>query len=85
MSDHEQYAETAQERLEELERESEELGEQTEEARKDWEAKKRDPQVPGAGGDPDRAEEGPVEGATYPSKRTDEDRDDDEDRGDGED
>ncbi len=71
MSDHEQYAEAAEGRLEELERESQDLGEQVEEARSDWEAKKADPEVPGAAGDPDRAEKGPVEGATYPAKRED--------------
>ena len=71
MSDHEQYAEDAEARLEELERESDELGEEVERARADWEAKKADPAVPGAGGDPDRAEEGPVQGATYPAKGED--------------
>jgi YihY family inner membrane protein len=69
MSDHEQYADDAEEQLGELQRESDQLGEQLTEARDDWEAKKRDPNVPGAAGDPDRAEEGPVEEATYPDKR----------------
>jgi multidrug resistance efflux pump len=69
MSDHEQYADSAEAELQDLERQSEHLGEAVEDARSDWEAKKADPAVPGAAGDPDRAEEGPVENATYPDKR----------------
>jgi hypothetical protein len=71
MSDHDQYADDAEARLGELERESERLGERVRDARDDWEAKKADPQVPGAGGDPERAEAGPVPEATYPDKRPD--------------
>jgi YihY family inner membrane protein len=71
MSDHDQYADDAEARLGELERESERLGERVQDARDDWEAKKADPQVPGAGGDPERAEAGPVPEATYPDKRPD--------------
>jgi YihY family inner membrane protein len=76
MSDHEQYADDAEKQLGELQRESDELGEQVTEARDDWESKKADDSVPGAGGDPHRAEQGPVEAATYPDKRP---ADDDED------
>ena len=38
--------------LEELEAQSESLGDRVSEARDEWERKKADPAVPGAGGDP---------------------------------
>jgi hypothetical protein len=67
--DHERQAEAAERELAELEQRSERVGEQIEEARKDWEAKLADPAVPGAGGDPDRAEEGGEHPETaYPAK-----------------
>jgi hypothetical protein len=67
--DHERQAEAAEREVAELEERSERVGEQIEEARKDWEAKVADPAVPGAGGDPDRAEEGGRHPETaYPAK-----------------
>jgi hypothetical protein len=57
--------------VEEMQERSDRLEDQIEDAREDWERKKRDSGVPGAAGDPDRAEEGPEEGATYPTKRDD--------------
>ncbi len=67
--DHERQAEAAEREVEELEERSERVGEQIDEARKDWEAKVADPSVPGAGGDPDRAEEGGRHPETaYPAK-----------------
>jgi hypothetical protein len=67
--DHERQAEAAEREVAELEERSERVGEQIEEARKDWEAKVADPAVPGAGGDPDRAEEGGKHPETaYPAK-----------------
>jgi len=39
-----------------LEERADALGEQIDEVREDWEDKKHDPNVPGAAGDPDRAE-----------------------------
>jgi hypothetical protein len=54
--------------VEEMEERSERLEEEIEDTRKDWEGKKRDSSVPGAAGDPDRAEEGPETGAKYPTK-----------------
>jgi hypothetical protein len=56
--DHEQQAKAAERELADMEERSERVGEHIEEARKDWEGKLADPDVPGAGGDPDRAEEG---------------------------
>jgi hypothetical protein len=43
--------------LEDMEDRSERLEDEIEHAREDWERKQRDPSVPGAAGDPDRAEE----------------------------
>ena len=51
--------------VEEMQERSDRLEDQIEDTREDWERKKRDSGVPGAAGDPDRAEEG----ATYPTKR----------------
>jgi hypothetical protein len=52
-----------------MEKRSDELGEHIDEARQDWEARKADPSVPGAAGDPDRAEEGGRHPETaYPAK-----------------
>jgi hypothetical protein len=56
--DHEQQAKAAERELADMEERSERVGEHIEEARKDWDAKVADATVPGAGGDPDRAEEG---------------------------
>ena len=71
--DHERQAEAAEREVAELEERSERVGEQIEEAREDWEAKVADPAVPGAGGDPDRAEEGGKHPETaYPAKGPDE-------------
>jgi hypothetical protein len=67
--DHERQAEAAEREVAELEERSEEVGREIDEARKDWEAKVADPAVPGAGGDPDRAEEGGRHPETaYPAK-----------------
>jgi hypothetical protein len=55
--------------VEEMQERSDRLEEEIEDTRDDWEHKKRDSKVPGAAGDPDRAEEGPETGAKYPTKR----------------
>ena len=54
--------------IREMEERSERLEEEIEDTREDWERKKRDSSVPGAAGDPERAEEGPEKGARYPTK-----------------
>ena len=54
--------------LDDMQRRTERLEDRIEDTRRDWERKKHDPQVPGAAGDPDRAEENPPE-ADYPTKR----------------
>ena len=67
--DHEQQVKAAERELAELAERSERVGDQIDEARKDWDAKVADPAVPGAGGDPDRAEEGGRHPETnYPAK-----------------
>ena len=64
-----EHAEPEPERdVEDMEERSERLEDQIEDTREDWERKKRDSRVPGAAGDPDRAEEGPETGAKYPTK-----------------
>jgi hypothetical protein len=55
--------------LREMEERSERLEEDIDDAREDWERKKADSSVPGAAGDPERAESGPEKGARYPTKR----------------
>ncbi len=68
-SDHEQQADAAERELADMEDRSERVGEHIDEARKDWEQKVADPGVPGAGGDPGRAEEGGRHPETaYPAK-----------------
>jgi hypothetical protein len=67
--DHQRQGDAAERELADMEQRSERVGEQIEEARKDWDEKLADPSVPGAGGDPDRAEEGGEHPETaYPAK-----------------
>jgi len=67
--DHEQRADGAEREAADMQERSERVGRQIDEARKNWEAKVADPSVPGAGGDPDRAEEGGRHPETaYPAK-----------------
>jgi hypothetical protein len=68
MSEHEEHAARAERELEDMERRSAQLGEEIDSARGEWEAKKRDPKVPGAAGDPERAEGDLPPEADYPSK-----------------
>jgi len=72
--DHEQQAEAAEREVADMQERSERVGREIEEARKDWEAKVADPAVPGAGGNPDRAEEGGRHPETaYPAKGSEDD------------
>jgi hypothetical protein len=67
--DHEQQADAAEREVADMEERSQRVGAHIDEARKDWEAKLADPAVPGAGGDPGRAEEGGRHPETaYPAK-----------------
>jgi hypothetical protein len=57
MTEHDDRTREMQHDIEEMEEQSDRLEGEIDEAREDWERKKRDPSVPGAAGDPDRAEE----------------------------
>ena len=54
--------------LEDMQKRADELEEEIEDVRKDWERKKGDSSVPGAAGDPERAEGGPEPETSYPAK-----------------
>ena len=70
--EYEREADAAERELADMEERSGKVGDQIDEARKDWEAKVADPAVPGAAGDPDRAEEGGRHPETaYPAKGDD--------------
>jgi hypothetical protein len=59
--------------VEEMEERSERLEERIQDTRADWERKKADSGVPGAAGDPEKAEEGPRPETSYPAKGDEED------------
>jgi predicted nucleic acid-binding Zn-ribbon protein len=68
MTEHDERAEELEDELDEMQERTDRLEEEISDTREDWEAKKRDPSVPGAAGDPERAEgDGPPE-TDYPSK-----------------
>jgi len=54
--------------LEEMQERAEKLEHEIDEVRKDWERKKADPSVPGAAGDPQKAQSGPQPETDYPAK-----------------
>ncbi len=56
MTEHQEKADEAERELAEMQEESDRLGGQIGEAKEDWESKKADDSVPGAGGDPAAAE-----------------------------
>ena len=67
--EYEQQAKEAERELADMEERSDRVGEHIDEARKDWDEKVADSDVPGAVGDPDRAEEGGRHPETaYPAK-----------------
>ena len=68
MSEHEERAEELEQELDDMQERSDRLGGEIDDVRKDWERKKGDSKVPGAAGDPERAEEGPQPETSYPSK-----------------
>lgn len=57
--------------VEEMQERADKLEGEIDEVRKDWERKKADPSVPGAAGDPEKAEKGPQPETDYPSKGDD--------------
>jgi hypothetical protein len=54
--------------VEDMEKRVSKLDDQIDEVREDWERKKADSSVPGAAGDPEKAEQGPQPETNYPSK-----------------
>jgi hypothetical protein len=68
MSEHERRAEEAEYELADMEQQADRLGDEIEATREDWERKKRDDKVPGAGGAPQEAESDPGPEADYPAK-----------------
>lgn len=50
MSEHREQADAVERELDDMAHESEKLGQELEGVREDWDAKKRDARVPGAGG-----------------------------------
>ena len=56
MSEHEDLIARAEQDADRLEERTDALGEDIADTREDWERKKADPDVPGAAGDPRRAE-----------------------------
>ena len=54
--------------VDEMQERTDRLEDEIDDVREDWERKKRDPRIPGAAGDPERAEEGPQPETNYPSK-----------------
>jgi hypothetical protein len=61
-------SENPERELDDMQERSDRLEEEIEGVREDWERKKSDPSVPGAAGDPERANEGPQPETNYPSK-----------------
>ena len=69
MSEHEEQADRAERELADMQKQSDRLGDDIEATRDDWERKQRDSSVPGAAGDPEKAEGDPPPEQQYPDKR----------------
>jgi hypothetical protein len=69
MNEHERRADEVERELDDMEHQAERLGDEIDETRENWEHKQRDPSVPGAAGDPERAEGEPPPEQQYPDKR----------------
>jgi multidrug resistance efflux pump len=66
--DQEAKADELERELDEMQERSDDLGEEIEGAEEQWERRKADDRVPGAGGEPEQAD-GPEPEAEYPNKR----------------
>ena len=73
MSDHTETHEHAEKALDEMQDQSESLKGDIKGAKEDWESKKADDGVPGAGGSPQEADSGEEPEADYPTKSSSED------------
>jgi hypothetical protein len=79
--DYERRADAAEHELGDMEERAGALKDQIDAARDDWQQKLADPAVPGAGGDPKRAEEGGEHPETaYPAKGSADEVSEDEDQ-----
>lgn len=65
MTEHEEAADRLERELDDMQRSGEKLDEQIADTRADWERKKSDEGIPGAGGDPAAAEGGLPPEADY--------------------
>ena len=54
--------------VDEMQKRTDRLEDEIDDVREDWERKKRDSHIPGAAGDPERADEGPQPETDYPAK-----------------
>jgi predicted nucleic acid-binding Zn-ribbon protein len=68
MSEHDERADELEHEADEMEERADRLEDEIGDVRQDWERKKADSRVPGAAGDPEKAEEGPKPETSYPSK-----------------
>jgi predicted nucleic acid-binding Zn-ribbon protein len=68
MSEHDRHADRLERDLDEMQERSDRLEDEIDDTRQDWERKKHDSGVPGAAGDPERAEEEVPPEADFPSK-----------------
>jgi phage shock protein A len=59
MTEHEEHADRLEQQVDDMQERNDRLEEEIEETRNEWEARKDDPAVPGAAGDPQRAEGDP--------------------------
>jgi hypothetical protein len=68
MSEHEKRADELEREADEMQERADRLEDEIGGVREDWERKKGDPSVPGAAGDPSKAEKGPEPETSYPAK-----------------
>lgn len=66
--DHQEKADEAERELDEMQERADDLEHRVEETRSTWEARKQDPGVPGAGGDPEARDEDLPPEADYTSR-----------------
>jgi len=68
MSEHHERADELEREAEDMQERADRLEDEIGDVREDWERKKGDSRVPGAVGDPEKAEQGPEPETNYPSK-----------------
>jgi hypothetical protein len=61
-------SEDPESQVDDMQKRVDRLEDEIDDVREDWERKKRDSRIPGAAGDPERADEGPRPETNYPSK-----------------